>query len=60
MMRTSTASATEIQRGDKTQTQSQSILSRSLRTIKTIVRRPAKPIPPPAFEEELFDIISSF
>jgi len=43
-------------RGLNTHHQLQSILSSSLRVIKTIVSNPAKPIPPLLLELELFDI----
>lgn len=45
--------------GERTHTQLQSILPRSLRTMNTIVSRPQKPMPPDD-AEELLDILDLF
>ena len=47
------AIAIEIQRGDNTHSQDQSILPMSLRTMNTMAKRPQKPIPDPEFDELL-------
>lgn len=46
MIRIAIAKAAPIQRGERTQSQDQVIIPQSLRTMKTIVKRPVKPMPP--------------
>ena len=46
MTKITIAKAAPIQMGERTQSQDQVMIPQSLRTMKTIVRRPAKPMPP--------------
>ena len=46
--KTSTVNPTDIQRGDRTHSHDHSMTWQSFSTIKAIVKRPTKPIPPDA------------
>ena len=46
MIKIATTKAAPIQMGERTQSQDQVMIPQSLRTMKTIVKRPAKPMPP--------------
>ena len=61
MSKITRATAHEIHNGERTQTQLHEILPSNFSTIKTIVSKPQKPIPPPLTPfEPLFELLNFF